>query len=292
MKNGLLPTFYNKDNFSELKDDMVNFIQENIQQTKNGKLVSRKKIEKLNLIYYLNLCILAKHRYKGNMNRESIQKDKNSTYHPYYFLLKTDEELVIVFSGSSEKNDFLLDMKHVKQLLNNILLTHINIVSKILFHYKLIKQIQKYKGKKVTIVGHSLGAIIASYLLLILNLTDKKFYQVDDIQFKLYVFECPVCLPVQLQKYIVKDTIAVVNEMDPVVCFRGLNITPLFTVGGDKIYNFVKDTNGTVKCYQRDIRYFMNSGFFLGQQNLSVHRCPMVKKNILQFLEGNKKKEL
>ena len=183
---------------------MVNFIQENIQKTKNGKLVSRKKIEKLNLIYYLNLCILAKHRYKGNMNRESIQKDKNSTYHPYYFLLKTDEELVIVFSGSSEKNDFLLDMKHVKQLLNNILMTHVNIVSKILFHYKLIKQIQKYKGKKVTVVGHSLGAIIASYLLLILNLTDKKFYQVDDIQFKLYVFECPVCLPVQLQKYIVQ----------------------------------------------------------------------------------------
>ena len=37
MKNGLLPTFYNKDNFLELEDDMVNFIQENIQKTKNGK---------------------------------------------------------------------------------------------------------------------------------------------------------------------------------------------------------------------------------------------------------------
>ena len=75
------------------------------------------------------------------------------------------------------------------------------------------------------------------------------------------------------------------TENDPIVCFRGLNYTPLNTVGGKYIYNFVYQRKSEkVECFQKSYEYFNNVGFFK-KSNLSVHRLDNLKKNIVKFLE-------
>lgn len=286
VKYGIKRKKYTDKNYNEIKNDIIDLITDEISsKEKFSKKVSRTKVSSQNLLYYLDLCKKAKQRYPGDESRDSIQKDKNKEYHPYYFLKKKKNELIIVFSGTSEFRDYLLDIKLFRNLLNNVLIHHLNIASKILFHYNLIQIIKTYK--KVTIVGFSLGAVIASYVMLILRLINKKFYGIKDIQFKLYVFACPVCLPEVLLEYINPITTAVVNEKDPVVCFRGLNITPLFTVGGNNIYNFVMNpkTNKVV-CYKRNYGYFMTSGFFYGKQKISAHYITNLENQIVSFLKG------
>lgn len=287
VKYGIKRKKYTEKNYNEIKNDIIDLITDEISsKEKFSKKVSRTKVSSQNLLYYLDLCEKAKQHYPGDDNRDTLQKDKKKEYHPYYFLKKKKNELIIVFSGTSEFRDYLLDIKLFRNLLNNVLIHHLNIASKILFHYNLIQIIKTYK--KVTIVGFSLGAVIASYVMLILRLINKNFYSIKDVQFKLYVFACPVCLPEVLLEYINPITTAVVNEKDPVVCFRGLNITPLYTVGGDNIYNFVKNpkTNKVV-CYKRSYGYFMTSGFFYGKQKISVHYITNLQNQIVSFLNGS-----
>lgn len=282
----LLKKVYHKSNYKEIKDDLLNYIDINNKKKNTGKKILKKEIKELDLLRYMKYVFLAGKYYKGNVNRTTLQF-KNKEYHPYYFLEKKKDELIIVFKGTSEYNDFILDIKHYREGLNMILITHMNIISKILFYYNLIDYIQEYQGKKVTIVGFSLGAVFGSYLLLILKLIDKKKYKIENINFKMYSFNCPICVPKFYQKYINRNIIAVVNEKDPIVCFRGMNYTPLYTVGGNSIYNFIYNKKlKKVECFQRSYEYFNNIGIFQ-TSSLSTHRLRNLKKNIELFLEEN-----
>lgn len=276
---------YTEQNYQDIKSDIVDLItQQMSSREKFSKKFNRTKVSTENLLYYLDLCQKAKERYPGDESRDTLEKNKKEAYHPYYFLKKKKNELIIVFSGTAEYRDYVLNFKLFRGLLNNILINHLNIASAILFRYNLIQIIKTYK--KVTIVGYSLGAVIASYVTLILQLINKRIYSIQNIKFKLYVFGCPVCLPEVLLEYINPITTAVVNEKDPIVCFRGLNITPLFTVGGDNIYNFVMNPKTKeVSCYRRNYGYFMTSGFFYGKQKLSTHYLTNLKQQILSFLK-------
>ena len=280
----ILKREYNKLNYKELKDDIIKYILNYNKRKYKEKRVSKRKIKKLKILKYIEYSFLAKKYYQGNINRMKLQVD-NKEYHPYYFLEKKEDELIITFKGTSEYNDIILDMKHYRESLNNILLTHITIISKILFYYNLIDHIMEYDGKKVTIVGFSLGAVFGSYLLLVLKIINRKKYKVENIHLRMYSFNCPICIPTCLQKYINRNIVAIVNENDPIVCFRGLNYTPLNTVGGKNIYNFVyQKRSEKVECFQKSYEYFNNVGFFK-KSNLSVHRLDNLKKNIVKFLE-------
>ena len=289
VKPGITRKKYTEKNYNEVKNDIIDFIRkENSLKENSVQKISRTKVSSQNFLYYLDLCQKAKNRYLGDYSRNTIQnKKKNKDYHPYYFLKKKKNEIIIVFSGTSEMGDYLLDFKIFRNLLNNVLVEHINIASKILFYYNIIEIIKTYK--KITIVGFSLGAVIASYVMLILTLINKKFYSMENVKLKLCVFACPVCLPEVLLKYINPITTAVVNEKDPVVCFRGLNITPLFTVGGDNIYNFVKDSKtNKVVCYKRNYKYFTNlSGYFYDNQKITVHYLTNLQSQINSFLNNS-----
>ena len=280
----LLKKEYNKLNYKEVKDDIIKYIQHYNKKKFINKRISKRKIKKLEILKYIEYPFLAKKYYQGDINCKMIQKD-NKEYHPYYFLEKKEDELIIVFKGTSEYKDILLDIKHYREILNNILLTHIMIISKILFYYNLIEYIQEYQGKKVTIIGYSLGAVLGSYFLLVLKLIYQEKYKINDIQFKMYSFNCPICIPKCLQKYINRNIIAIINEKDPIVCFRGMNYTPLYTVGGNSIYNFIYNKKlKKVECFQRSYDYFNNIGFFQ-TSSFSTHRLMNLKKNIELFLE-------
>jgi len=157
-----------------------------------------------------------------------------------------------------------------------------------LFYYGLIHEIQKYKGKKITITGNSLGAVLGVYLLLILNLLDKKIYKIDNIDIKMYSFSCPICLPEYFLNVVNKQVIAVVNERDPIVCFRGNNQTILYTPGGNNIYNFVKNKKTKkVNCFQRNAKFFVNNkSLFWLPITLKTHRLDALENNIKLFLES------
>lgn len=275
---------YNKSNYKEIKNDILYYLGKINKKKNTEKKISKKKIKELDILQHIEYSFLAKKYYKGNINRNILQH-KNKEYHPYYFLDKKEDELIIVFKGTSEYRDILLDIKHYREALNNILLSHITIVSKILFYYNLIDYIQEYQGKKVTIVGYSLGAVLGSYLLLILKLINRKTYKIEDIQLKMYSFNCPICIPKSLQKFINRNVIAIVNESDPLVCYRGINFTNLYTVGGNCIYNFVYNKKTKkVECYQRTYDYFNNMNL-LQKFNFSSHRLDNLKKNIDLFLK-------
>lgn len=282
---------YDKSNYMDLGVDISTYLKNYFKKKYTEKKISKKVIASLDLPKYIEYAQKVKNYYEGTVNRNSIQMDTNTDYHPYYFLEKNDDEVIIVFKQTSEYNDIVLDLKHYKQFLNNILKTHIKIISKILFYYGLIEHIQEYEGKKVTIIGSSLGAVLGAYLLLILKIIDRKKYGIENIKLKMYSFGCPICIPEVLQKYISKHIIAVVNERDPIVCFRGSNSTILYTVGGNKIYNFVTDPKTKkVNCYQRNCKYFVNNGlFFLFNNSLSTHRLSSLEKNIECFLTNSRK---
>lgn len=282
---------YEKSNYTDLETDISAYLSNYLKEKYTEKKISKKVINSLDILKYIQYARKAKHYYQGTTNRNSIQMDTNTDYHPYYFLEKNEHELIIVFKQTSEYKDILLDFKHYKQLLNNILQTHIKIISKILFYYGLIEHIQEYEGKSITIVGSSLGAVLGAYLLLILKIIDRKKYKIENIKMKMYSFACPICIPEVFQKYINKHIIAVVNERDPIVCFRGFNSTILYTVGGNRIYNFVTDPKTKkVNCYQRNCKYFVNNGFFFfSPKNISTHRLTSLEKNIECFLTNSQK---
>tara|TARA_X000000950_G_C13778722_1_gene604158 strand:+ start:270 stop:1127 length:858 start_codon:yes stop_codon:yes gene_type:complete len=278
---------YDKKNYSELGNDIDNLVQNIPKNDHLQKKISKKKVREKDFLKYISYIQKAKINYVGTTNRNQIQKD-NTEYHPYYFIEKNKDEMIIVFRQSVEYKDYILDFKHYKQLLNNILYTHIKIISKMLFYYGLIHEIQKYKGKKITIVGNSLGAVLGVYLLLILNLLDKKKYRIENIDMKMYSFSCPICLPVFFLNIVNKQVIAVVNERDPIVCFRGNNQTILYTPGGKNIYNFVKDKKtNRVNCFQRNDNFFVNNkSLFWLPITLKHHRLDALENNIKLFLDS------
>lgn len=278
----ILKKKYEKTNYTDVAKDLDDFLEKFYQKKKLSKKISKKSIENLNILKYFQYVRMARNLCKGTLNRDCIQQ-QNIEYHPYYFIEKNEDELIIVFRGTSNYNDVFLDYKHYQQMVNNIVQTHITIVSKILFYYGLINHIQEYDGKKVTIVGFSLGAVLGSYLLLILKLLNKDMYNISNVHLKLYAFACPVCIPECLQKYINKYIIAVVNEKDPIVCFRS-NQSMLFTVGGNHIYNFVKNPKTKkVECFQQNYKHFVNRGIFYKPYQLSSHRTSSYETQLKKF---------
>lgn len=279
---------FSEKNYDKLYPTMTNYLKEfNRKENKKPKKIQKKYFRRLNLEKYINYAIDAKKRQKGSINRDKLEIIKTG-YHPWYFLKFFDDELIISFRGTSNFSDIYLDLKILKNKTNNILDTNLNDVSKILFKYGLIKYIKKYNKKKVTIIGHSLGAVYGAYLLLILKTIDLKLYGIDEIDIKLYSFSCPSCITEGMGKIINKDIYAFVNGDDPIVCYTGFSFNSLYTVGGNRIFNFIKKPNNKGSEFiQRDYKYFSNINFIKISLSYKNHYLIAFSKDIYAYLKND-----
>ena len=278
---------YDANNYSDLKTDIVFFIANFISEDKvfEKTLISKTIVKKLKILKYLKLMFKTQN-YHYNL---AVKKKINTkVFEPHYYLDETPSELIVKFPGASSHGDQKMIIENVyDKISSNVLLDFFDIGGKILFEENLLETILKYNYKKVTFVGYSLGALLSSHILLILTLLNKKNHKIKNIEFALYVFNCPISLPNFLQKFINPYVVAVVNERDPVVCFRGTGDSNLYTVGGNNIFNFVKDKEtGKVDCIKRSNNYFADNSFFYGISRIQEHDLRNLLNSVSLFVQS------
>lgn len=286
--NDLRRKTYNKSNYSDLSNDLVRFIRNYIPEDDilEKRFIKKSVVKKKKIMKYLKLI------HKTQDDHIKLLKDKkynNSTeYKANYYIDETPSELIIKFPGVSSFSDRKMVINSVyEKLSDNVLLDFFTVAGKIMFEENLLQTIIKYKHKKVIFVGYSLGALVSSYILLLVTFLNKKKHHINNIKFTLYSFNSPIALPNFLQKFINHSVVAVVNERDPIVCFRGEEEdTNLYTLGGNNIMNFVKNKEtGKVECIRRSNYFFADNSFFYGYNRKQDHDLKNLEESVSLFLK-------
>lgn len=219
----------------------------------------------------------------------TLKAPRKSIYSPFYFVYDTYERLIISLKGTSTVADTIADLAIAKNLqeIRGGIMVHSAMLRAAETLLEIDGLLEKHilpaieAGKKIRLVGHSLGAGTLIYMILLL-LADPRI-DMPNAQIYGYAFAPPSVLPRCSSDDVAPYIMSIVNANDTVCRLPPLK--NLILPGGSNIVHMV-ECKGEIKMYLRDWSWFKSD-----KLGIDTNRKDHYLKSYIRSLEQLKQSE-